>query len=127
VRAHTTGQDRAGTEAEVERQDLAWRLEMAGEPGRTLVRVAGDLDLETAPKFLAAVGPDLDTGTGGLVVDLSRVTFIDSSGLSALIRVNQRMSAAGRELSIIAPGPSAAKIFEITGLDQVLPLRAGPA
>jgi anti-anti-sigma factor len=104
-----------------------WRLEVTGEHGRTVVRVTGDLDLETAPQMLAAIEPTLDTGTGALVVDLSRLTFIDSSGLSALIRINQRMSAAGRELSIIAPGPPAAKTFEITGLDQVLPLRTGPA
>ena len=109
------------------RHDEAWRLEVTGEPGHTVVRVSGDLDLMTAPQLLAAIEPNLDAGTGALVVDLSRLTFIDSSGLSALIRVNQRMTVAGRELSIIAPGPPAAKTFEITGLDQVLPLRAGPA
>ena len=81
----------------------------------------GDLDLVTAPELLAAIEPNLDAGTGALVVDLSRLAFIDSSGLSALIRVNRRMSAAGRELSIIAPASPAAKAFEITGLDQVLP------
>ena len=107
-------------------RDETWRLEVTGESGHTVVRVTGDLDLVTAPELLAAIEPNLDAGTGALVVDLSRLAFIDSSGLSALVRVNRRMSETGRELSIIAPPPPAAKAFEITGLDRVLPMRAGP-
>lgn len=107
--------------------DEAWWLDVAREPEHTVLRVAGDLDLETAPQLLAAIEPYLSTGDEPLLLDLSGLAFIDSSGLSALIRVNQRMIEAGRPLSIIAPAPPVAKAFEITGLDQVLPVRHGPA
>lgn len=105
-----------------------WRLEVDREAARTVLRVEGDLDLETAPQLLAGVEPFLDDPDGVLVIDLSRLAFIDSSGLSALIRINQRMTGAGRPLEIVQPGPTVAKAFEITGLDRVLPLRpASPA
>jgi anti-sigma B factor antagonist len=109
------------------RDDEAWRLEVAREPEHTVLRVTGDLDMETAPQMLAAIEPYLSAGTGPLVLDLGELAFIDSSGLSALIRVNQRMTAAERPLTILAPAPPVAKAFEITGLDQVLPVRHGPA
>jgi anti-anti-sigma factor len=107
--------------------DEAWRLEVTREPGHTAVRVTGDLDLETAPQLLAAIEPHLAGGSEPLVLDLSRLSFIDSSGLSALIRINQRMTDAGCGLTIVAPAPPVAKVLEITGLDRVLPLRPGPA
>jgi len=105
----------------------AWRIEVNREPGHTALRVTGDLDLETAPQVLAAIEPHLAGGTEPLVLDLSRLTFIDSSGLSALIRVHQRTTDAGRGLAIVPPAPPVAKVLEITGLDEVLPLRPGPA
>jgi len=107
----------------------AWRLDVDRQKDRTVLRVTGDLDLETAPHLLAEADPFL-TATGGLVVDLSRLSFIDSSGLSALIRLHRGMAGTGRLFEIISPVPTVAKAFEITGLDQVLPLRApvpGPA
>jgi len=112
--------------AEVSNEE-AWRIEVIREPGHTALRVTGDLDLETAPQVLAAIEPHLAGGTEPLVLDLSRLTFIDSSGLSALIRVHQRTTDAGRGLAIVPPTPPVAKVLEITGLDEVLPLRPGPA
>jgi anti-anti-sigma factor len=103
---------------------VSWQLQIERRPEHTVLRVLGDLDLETAPRLAAGAQPLLVGGS--LVIDLSQLTFIDSSGLSALIRINQRVRAAGHELTIISPVPRVAKAFEVTGLDQVLPLRPGP-
>jgi anti-sigma B factor antagonist len=100
-----------------------WAVHVDELPDRTVLRVSGDLDLETAPQLLAHAEPYLAAGRGGLVVDLSRLTFIDSSGLSALIRMFQHMSGTDRLFEIISPRPPVTNAFEITGLDQVLPLR----
>jgi len=102
----------------------AWVLQIDPQPDRTVARISGDLDLETAPLLLAKAEPYLAAPTGGLVIDLTDLAFIDSSGLSALIRINQHMVKAGRPFEIISPRPTVAKAFEITGLDRVLPLRA---
>ncbi|GIJ52249.1 hypothetical protein Val02_91350 [Virgisporangium aliadipatigenens] len=101
-----------------------WQLTLDQQPDRTVVTVTGDLDLETAPELLARTDGVLAAGPGALVIDLSGLAFIDSSGLSALIRMNQRMAGSGRPFEIISPPRTVAKAFEITGLDQVLPLRA---
>lgn len=103
-------------------RSTVWRLDVEERGDGTVIRVAGELDLETAPQLLAEADPHVDDGTGGLIVDLSGLAFIDSSGLSALIRINQRMIGTGRSFLIISPSPVVAKAFEITGLDQVLPL-----
>ena len=103
--------------------EALWELVVDRQPEHTVLRVSGDLDLETAPRLLAGAEPHLVAADEGLIIDLSALTFIDSSGLSALIRINQRVSAIGRRLTIITPAPQVAKAFEITGLDQVLPLR----
>ena len=103
--------------------NAAWQISIDPQPDRTTVRVTGDLDLETAPSLLAKVEPYLDGSAGALVVDLGGLSFIDSTGLSALIRINQRMTATGRTFEIISPRPSVAKAFQITGLNRVLPLR----
>ncbi|GAA0896686.1 STAS domain-containing protein [Virgisporangium ochraceum] len=98
-----------------------WELVVDRQPEHTVLRVTGDLDLETAPRLLAGVEPHLVASDESLIIDLSALSFIDSSGLSALIRINQRVAATGRRLTIIAPAPQVAKAFEITGLDQILP------
>jgi anti-anti-sigma factor len=98
-----------------------WGLAVEHHPEHTVLRLSGDLDLETAPRLLAGAEPHL--GGTDLIIDLSALDFVDSSGLSALIRINQRMAATDRTLAIIAPPPRVAKAFEITGLDQILPFR----
>ncbi|GAA0905873.1 STAS domain-containing protein [Virgisporangium aurantiacum] len=100
-----------------------WGLAVEHQPGHTVLRVSGDLDLETAPRLLAVAEPHLAAAGANLIIDLSALNFIDSSGLSALIRINKRAAATDRTLAIIAPAPQVAKAFEITGLDQILPLR----
>ncbi len=106
------------------RDDAAWRVTVDRHQDGTVLRVFGDLDLETAPLLLDDAEPVLAGASGDLVIDLTGLDFIDSSGLSALIRINRRLSGTGRRFEIVPPRPSVAKAFEITGLDQVLPLRA---
>ena len=100
-----------------------WSVRVEHEGDGTVLRVKGDLDLETAPLLIADAEPYL-TGTADLIIALSRLYFIDSSGLSALIRLHKQRSGGGRRFEIISPAPTVAKAFQITGLDQVLPLRA---
>ncbi len=52
-------------------------------PGHVQLGLVGKLDVETADRFAAALQPVLDRGVGTVVLDLSRLAFIDSSGLSS--------------------------------------------
>jgi anti-sigma B factor antagonist len=95
----------------------------------TVIGVAGEIDLFTAPKlreqFLAAL--DQEGANAQLVVDLSRVTFMDSTGLGALLELRSSLAERGRTLELAAgPGP-VRLLFEVTGLDAKLPLHASAA
>ena len=93
------------------------------EPGVVVLRAKGDLDAYTAPGLRA----QLHEATAGeadlVVVDLARVTFIDSAGLGALVGAHRRMREAEGELRIVRPPALVARAFELTGLDEVLDLR----
>ncbi|MBW3557532.1 MAG: STAS domain-containing protein [Actinobacteria bacterium] len=82
--------------------------------------VFGDVDAVSAPELEARLSHALDTGCDEVVLDLSGLRFIDSSGLSVLVGVHKQLRDAGRELVIASPPPAARRIFDISGLDRVL-------
>ena len=86
--------------------------------GGTTVRVAGEIDMATAPSLQEC----LDSVTGDVVVDLAGVPFIDSTGITVLIRDHKRRHAAGAMLTIRGSSPMALRAFEVTGVDRLLDL-----
>jgi anti-anti-sigma factor len=90
--------------------------------GHQIVAIAGDIDACSAPAMLAYVlnaAADSGDGAGGsdLVMDLSAVTFMDASGLSALTRADGSARRAGRHLRLAAPTARIARLLAITHLD----------
>ena len=92
-------------------------------PGVVLVRPTGDLDAYTAPELRQTLHEAAESGARLLVVDLSRVTFIDSAGLGTLVGAHRRMLEAGGALRIVQPPALVGRAFALTGLDEVLDLR----
>ena len=83
-------------------------------------RLRGSLDFETAPSLRAAMLEAADQGKHDIVVDLSQLEFLDSSGLGALIGAHKRaLEHAGRLRLIISTG-TIARLLTITGLMHVL-------
>ena len=78
------------------------------------VDVHGDIDAHTAPQLAAALVPL--PGTGDVVVDLSSVTFMDSSGIRVIVEAHRAAVAAGRRLVLNRPSPSVTRIIELSGL-----------
>ncbi len=88
----------------------------------TVVTVTGEIDLATASQLSTKLdGVDLSRP---VVVDLSGVTFIDSSGLNALVQLRQKMQATPTpsRLGVVVSRPSTRRIFEVTGLSEVFAL-----
>jgi anti-anti-sigma factor len=86
----------------------------------TRVVLAGELDGAAAAALseeLRQVTADL---VGDLVVDVGLLTFIDSTGLSLLVSLHKQVRASGRSLTICDLTPMTRRLFQITGLDQVL-------
>jgi anti-sigma B factor antagonist len=88
-----------------------------------VLRLEGELDAFVAPDLRERLRSliDGDRGLRVLVVDLERVTFLDSSILGALVGGRRRMRERGGELRLVYPPRPARRIFELTGLDAVFP------
>jgi anti-sigma B factor antagonist len=84
--------------------------------------VAGELDLATASQFRTEFGELLASGCRHVVVDLSATTFLDSSGLGALVWAAHRMRAAGGTFSVVRPHRGIVPTLEITGVGPILAL-----
>jgi len=89
------------------------------EDGTSVVTVAGEVDVATAPALRDCLDQSVRRGAGPVVVDLRRVTFIDSTGLGVLIGAHRSCADDGRELRLVIVEPRILKVFEITGLTDL--------
>ncbi|MGW2099673.1 STAS domain-containing protein [Streptomyces olivaceoviridis] len=87
---------------------------------RHLVTVVGDLDLHTASHLADALQPLVLSGGHSVLVDLSGVAFLDSTGLTCLIAVYRTARSTGARLALIAPSERVRRMLALTGTDQVL-------
>jgi anti-sigma B factor antagonist len=93
------------------------RLSITTDEGNpTVITIAGELDPVTAPDLMGAVDAALARGSTALVIDLAGVTFIDSSGLRALISAHKLLDP--EPLVLRRPTAFAQQLLEITGLDN---------
>ena len=99
-----------------EEQGLSMVLQ---DDGRTRVlQLVGELDISSAPalreRLMGLLAED-----GDIIVDLSTLSFMDSSGISVLIVAHKRSLQQGRKLTLRSPGGAVAKVLEVSGTDQV--------
>jgi anti-sigma B factor antagonist len=101
--------------------------ERVGESAATL-DLGGELDISTAELLAQAVARACAAEEPrALVIDLRRLTFIDSSGLAAMLSASKLCERRGRRLSVIRGPQPVHQVFELTGLDRLLPFAADSA
>jgi len=88
---------------------------------RSLVTAAGALDLHTAPQLAGILQPLLLTDGHSVLVDLSGLAFLDSTGLTCLIAAYRTTRNTGARLALITPSERVRHMLALTGTDQVLP------
>lgn len=93
-------------------------------PASTTLVVSGELDTPGAERLLARLDRLLGQGHRSVVLDLSAVTFCDSSGISALVRGHARASAAAGRLRLSAASPQVTRVLEVSGLARMLGLQS---
>ena len=87
----------------------------------TIIAPDEELDIATVDAFRAELQRAIEDGANGLVIDLSEVGFIDSTGLSAILHANSQLKRDGRRLAVVAPrGTAAAMLFTLSGLRSEL-------
>jgi anti-anti-sigma factor len=91
------------------------------DDGFTLVELAGELDLTNAAEVER--GLEQIAGTGGLVLDLNRVSFVDSAALHMLFRIARRLGTQQRFGIVLEPTALVARTLTIVGLDEVTTIR----
>ena len=90
-------------------------------PECVVVTAAGEIDVQTAVGLGQAVQEALSTSSS-VIIDLSRVTFVDSTGLGALIDARKRAAAEGGSVSLVEPPDIVRRILAGTHLQQVFPV-----
>lgn len=86
----------------------------------TVLRCEGRLNMVAAPGLRNAIDEAVDGGHEHVVVDLGATSFIDSSGLGALVAGLKKARQAGGDLRIAAPGEQVRTVLGLTNLDRVL-------
>jgi anti-anti-sigma factor len=97
------------------------KFRMESEPGRTtVVRLHGELDIAACEPFEQELARVRNDGARTLVVDLSGLEFIDSSGLRSLLKNDADLRDAGLQLVIVRGPPPVQRVFQITRTDDRL-------
>ncbi|GGT78590.1 MULTISPECIES: STAS domain-containing protein [Streptomyces] len=92
-----------------------------------ILTVGGELDIETATFLHHHVANQFLHGRRHLVLDLSALSFMDSSGLNVVIKGAREAREMGGDLHLVAPTPAVRRLLEITGLNVTTPIHADVA
>jgi anti-sigma B factor antagonist len=81
--------------------------------------------MATAPGLNGVLGPLIEAGPSDVVLEFSGLSFVDSSGIAALVDAQHRLSEQGRQFSIHGARSGAVRVFEIAGLLDFLRVQTG--
>ncbi len=96
-------------------------LKIRSEPQHAhFVSLEGELDLSNADALRAEFARIEATSVSRIVLDLSELEFIDSTGLAVILRAHERARNDGYVLRVLRPTGQVARVFELCGLDEVL-------
>ena len=93
-------------------------IETTDEMGSVVVRAAGEIDVATAPQIETELLALIEKG-GNVTLDLGAVSFIDSSGLRALVTARQRAEECSVSFALAGRSPAVDRLLQVTGLDAV--------
>jgi anti-sigma B factor antagonist len=99
--------------------EASFPVEVVG--GVPVVVTPEEIDITNADELRAALSEAATHGQGRFVVDMTRTQFCDTAGLHALVAAHKRTRTGGGQVTLVMPGAGVLRIFEITGLDQVIP------
>ena len=100
-------------------REISFPVEMI--EGVPVVTAPEEIDIANAGRLRAALGQAAGDGPGTLVVDLTRTRFCDSAAIHALVDAHKRARATGGQVLLAVSGAAVPRIFEIVGIDRVLP------
>ncbi|SHN05650.1 STAS domain-containing protein [Cryptosporangium aurantiacum] len=108
-------------------EDGIWRLDVSVNGGTAWLLPQGDLDMESSPSLIRCAQRAYTGGVHRVVVDLSRVTFVDSSGIGALVTLWRTIGETPGGFAIAAPSRAAQSVLSTTGIDTLIERADEPA
>ncbi|GAC1315723.1 MAG: anti-sigma factor antagonist BldG [Acidimicrobiales bacterium] len=99
------------------------RVTVGTEGDEVVITLGGELDISTAPELWAAIDRALANDHVTLVLDLSQLGFVDSTGLGVFVRAGKELRAKGGTLVLRSPGERVAKLLALTRLEEVFEIR----
>ncbi|TYP58553.1 anti-sigma B factor antagonist/stage II sporulation protein AA (anti-sigma F factor antagonist) [Thermosediminibacter litoriperuensis] len=99
------------------------KVDVSVARGVCRVVLNGELDVETVPQLQEVVGTVRERT---LEVDLSGVSFVDSTGLKSLLDINNDWRQKGGKMLILRPQPDVAEVMRLVGLDRLLEQNTAP-
>ncbi|MEV0719851.1 STAS domain-containing protein [Asanoa sp. NPDC050611] len=95
-------------------------ISVTHDPIGSVLHLAGELDMESAPQLVACLDDQLAHGHTRIVANLEELAFCDSRGISALIAAATRCQRAGGSLHLTGASGTVARVLEITGVAELL-------
>ena len=103
----------------MEESELFSIFDVAADEGTRVVNVAGEVDMGTGPAFQRGLLHAIGASRGGLIVDLTRASFLDSSALTNLVNAfDQLRQKNGGSLAIVAADSRMRALFEVARLER---------
>jgi len=99
-------------------------IKLEEKNGVSVFRVAGDIDINTAPEVKTTLDRDIKGDMKKVVINLEGVRYIDSSGLATLVEVLKNLRALGGKLKLSNLSDKVRGLFEITKLDKLFDVTA---
>ncbi len=100
------------------------KIETDDQASETRITVEGDIDLYSSPELRKAVLKAVPKSTAGVVVNLSGVGYMDSSGVATLVEGLRCAKEHDKSFALEAPSAAVSKVLELARLDSVFEVRA---
>jgi anti-sigma B factor antagonist len=97
------------------------KIDIEQEGGRRVVKLGGECDLATATQLQEALAPMRSPDVDEVIVDVSELTFMDSTGLGVLVGALKRIRESNGSFKIAGAKGAVARVLEVSGLDRIIP------
>ncbi len=99
---------------------LPLAVERTSQDGVDVLSVEGEIDVASAPRLIAVLNDAVADAVHSVIIDLTSVGFMDSTGLALLINAHRRLSLRHKGFAVVCPPGPLRRVFEITDLINTL-------
>jgi anti-anti-sigma factor len=99
---------------------LPLAVERTSDAGVEFLRVEGELDCATAPRLISVLNRSVADAARSVIVDLTSVGFMDSTGLALLINAHRRLTRRRKGFAVVCPAGPLRRVFELTDMVDTL-------